>query len=261
MFNNILKQLRSDKNLTQEGLAEKLNVTKGAVAMWETGKREPDTKMLIRIASFFDISIDYLLGYNKSKTEYEKNTAKENLNNNYKENNLSKNISCEYIDNIENNIPDESLDIINKLDVFETPYILQRKSFKDANNQTYYIFAISYSVTINNKTINQNVYFDTYDYYEHCQIQKNPYIEKYDYNNLYGIINAALETQSDIKLKILRKVKSKNSSVTKEKYLYFPIIETLDDSGTPIICLLSLRNNFITYQNLISKLKSQKIIK
>ena len=62
MRKTTLKQLRAQKNITQQELATKLNVSKGAVAMWETGKRNPDNETLVRISEYFNISIDYLLG-------------------------------------------------------------------------------------------------------------------------------------------------------------------------------------------------------
>ena len=46
MFSNRLKELRQEKGLIQERFAQELNVSKGAVAMWETGKRIPDSEML-----------------------------------------------------------------------------------------------------------------------------------------------------------------------------------------------------------------------
>ncbi len=54
--------LRSERELTQRDLASLLNVSNGAVGMWETGKRQPDLNMLIVIAKFFNVSVDYLLG-------------------------------------------------------------------------------------------------------------------------------------------------------------------------------------------------------
>ncbi|EGL82062.1 helix-turn-helix domain protein [Caldalkalibacillus thermarum TA2.A1] len=57
-----LKELRKEHKLTQPQLADKLNVGKSTVAMWETGDREPDYEMLQKIADFFEVSTDYLLG-------------------------------------------------------------------------------------------------------------------------------------------------------------------------------------------------------
>lgn len=62
MFKENLKKLRAQKGITQENFAKEINVTKGAVAMWETGKRMPDIGMLKTIAAFFDVTVDSLVG-------------------------------------------------------------------------------------------------------------------------------------------------------------------------------------------------------
>ena len=61
MLSKTLKELRTKENITQQELANKLNVTKGAVAMWETDKRVPDAQMLKKIAIYFNVTTDYLL--------------------------------------------------------------------------------------------------------------------------------------------------------------------------------------------------------
>lgn len=55
--------LRRKRGITQEALAEFLGVTKASVSKWETGQSLPDILLLPRIASYFDISIDELMGY------------------------------------------------------------------------------------------------------------------------------------------------------------------------------------------------------
>lgn len=57
-----IKQLRLNHNLTGEQLGKKFNVTKVAISNWENGNRNPDNEMLIKIADFFDVTTDYLLG-------------------------------------------------------------------------------------------------------------------------------------------------------------------------------------------------------
>lgn len=59
---NILK-LRQKRNITQEQLAETVGVTKASVSKWENGQSLPDILLLPKLASFFDVSIDELLGY------------------------------------------------------------------------------------------------------------------------------------------------------------------------------------------------------
>ena len=63
MFAERLKELRKDKNMTQVQLAEELGVSKGTIAMWEIGKREPNFETLNRLSDIFDKRIDYILGY------------------------------------------------------------------------------------------------------------------------------------------------------------------------------------------------------
>ena len=58
----IIKQLRNKKNLNQQKLADLLNVSRSTVAMWETGKSEPNKELLLRLAEIFHVSTDYLLG-------------------------------------------------------------------------------------------------------------------------------------------------------------------------------------------------------
>ena len=62
MFSLRLQELRKTKGFTQVQLASALSVSSGTIAMWETAKRTPDSAMLIRLADFFDVSVDYLLG-------------------------------------------------------------------------------------------------------------------------------------------------------------------------------------------------------
>lgn len=57
-----LVKLRKERKLTQSDLAKALNVTQAAIGNWELGKREPDYTTLARIADFYHVTIDYLLG-------------------------------------------------------------------------------------------------------------------------------------------------------------------------------------------------------
>ena len=61
-FTERLKQLRKEKGLSQIMLAEELGVSGGTVAMWETGKRKPQFEMFDKLCTFFDRSMDYILG-------------------------------------------------------------------------------------------------------------------------------------------------------------------------------------------------------
>lgn len=63
MFADRLKKIRAEKGMTQVQLAEALGVSKGTIAMWETGKREPNFETLNELSEIFDKRIDYILGY------------------------------------------------------------------------------------------------------------------------------------------------------------------------------------------------------
>ena len=67
MLNERIKQLRIDRNLTQVELAKKLSVSKQAVSNWENDNIQPSIEMLIRIADYFSVSTDYLLGLDDKK--------------------------------------------------------------------------------------------------------------------------------------------------------------------------------------------------
>ncbi|NLM96670.1 MAG: helix-turn-helix transcriptional regulator [Halanaerobiaceae bacterium] len=60
-FGKKLRLLREEKNLSQIELSKEMNVSSQALSQYELGKRMPDAEMIIRIADFFDVSIDYLL--------------------------------------------------------------------------------------------------------------------------------------------------------------------------------------------------------
>lgn len=63
-FKNIFKQLRLSNGLTQAEISSKLGISRSTIGMYETGAREPDFKTLEKIADFFNVDIDYLLGRN-----------------------------------------------------------------------------------------------------------------------------------------------------------------------------------------------------
>ena len=67
-FNENLKFLRKQANLTQEQLAEKLNVSRQAITKWEAGQAMPDIENLKEIAYIFSVSIDSLVGDIESKS-------------------------------------------------------------------------------------------------------------------------------------------------------------------------------------------------
>ena len=57
-----LKELRLSKELTQKQIAEQLNITREAYALYETEKNKPPIDTLIKIADIYHVSLDYLTG-------------------------------------------------------------------------------------------------------------------------------------------------------------------------------------------------------
>lgn len=67
-MNNRIKELRKKKKLTQEELAEKINVTKLTISRWERGERIPKSDKANEIAKLFNVPVSYLLGYDDKLT-------------------------------------------------------------------------------------------------------------------------------------------------------------------------------------------------
>ena len=61
MLNEILKEKRKEFDLTQQNVADHLNVTRQTVSSWEVGKSFPDIPTLIKISDFYQLSLDYML--------------------------------------------------------------------------------------------------------------------------------------------------------------------------------------------------------
>ena len=62
MFGEKLRALRKQHRVTQKGLAEMLGITQQAVGKWESNRSEPDSETLMRLAEYFETSVDALLG-------------------------------------------------------------------------------------------------------------------------------------------------------------------------------------------------------
>lgn len=61
-FKDRLRQLRTEKDLSQEALGKRFNVIKQTISSWETGSSRPDIDLACQLADFFNVSSDYLLG-------------------------------------------------------------------------------------------------------------------------------------------------------------------------------------------------------
>lgn len=67
MLNERLKQLRNEKELSQYEVAKRLGFSRGQLANYEQGSRQPDYDTLTKLADFYGCTIDYLLGRSDSK--------------------------------------------------------------------------------------------------------------------------------------------------------------------------------------------------
>ena len=66
-FGDILKQIRLQAGLTQKELAELIGVTKSVISFYELRERTPSPDVLVKLASIFHVSTDYLLGIEKGR--------------------------------------------------------------------------------------------------------------------------------------------------------------------------------------------------
>lgn len=74
-----LKQLRVQKNISQVELAKYLGVVRSTICQYEKGNRIPDTETLIKLADYFNVSVDCLLGHNEITPEEQAAGATETI--------------------------------------------------------------------------------------------------------------------------------------------------------------------------------------
>ena len=84
-FQDIFKELRIEKKLSQDSIAKDLDVSQSLINNWETGRSTPSPEMLEYIADYFDISIDYLVGRTNDRRWYKKSSDTEILNKIYEQ--------------------------------------------------------------------------------------------------------------------------------------------------------------------------------
>lgn len=65
MFGDIFKELRLEKKMSQDKIAEELDVSQGLITKWESHQSTPAPEMLDYIADYFNVSTDYLIGRSK----------------------------------------------------------------------------------------------------------------------------------------------------------------------------------------------------
>lgn len=67
-FGDKLRELRTERNMTQEELANRLGIVKATVSGYETSQTYPSIEVLIKLCDIFDVTSDYLLGRSESRT-------------------------------------------------------------------------------------------------------------------------------------------------------------------------------------------------
>lgn len=65
---NRLKELRKELGLTQEELGKQVGMPNNTLSQYETGKREPKLETWQKLADFFNVPVDYLLGFSKDRS-------------------------------------------------------------------------------------------------------------------------------------------------------------------------------------------------
>ena len=69
-FGQRLRDLRTEKNISQDELAKLIDRHESAISKYERQKKEPNYKVLNKLANFFDVSVDYLLGRTNVRIPY-----------------------------------------------------------------------------------------------------------------------------------------------------------------------------------------------
>ena len=69
---SFLKELRKEKNLTQEQLAEYLNTSRRTISRWETGNNLPDLDILIELSDYYDVDLRELIDGERKSEQMDK---------------------------------------------------------------------------------------------------------------------------------------------------------------------------------------------
>ncbi len=72
MFGDILKKLREQSGVSQKKLAEEIHVSQQTVGSWEVNRTTPNPDLMNRVADYFNVSLDYLLGRETTNSSKEK---------------------------------------------------------------------------------------------------------------------------------------------------------------------------------------------
>ena len=101
---NIYKKLRKEKNITQAELSKIMNVEQTTISKWECNRAIPDILVLNKLADYFDVTVDYLLGRKAQEKEPTNDNADSEEN---------RQLIDELVKKVEN-CTDEQLEILNQ---------------------------------------------------------------------------------------------------------------------------------------------------
>ncbi len=149
-----IKRLRKERNLTQEELAEQLNVTSQAVSKWENETGMPDISQVIPLASVFGVSTDELFGTYRTS---EKDEVREILNSAYrlKKDKKVKDIYAELQDGLRN-YPNNMWLLVNCLEIGISLAYPENETYDETRGQEIYQECIRMAniITSNSKETN-----------------------------------------------------------------------------------------------------------
>lgn len=69
-FGDIIKLLRKERNISQQELADAINISKSAISMYEINQRVPELETFEAIADYFNVEMDYLMGKTDIRRKY-----------------------------------------------------------------------------------------------------------------------------------------------------------------------------------------------
>ena len=155
-INENLKKLRKEKGNTQENLAEYIDISFQAISKWERGEAFPDITLLPKIAAYYNVSVDDLLGVGKIRqrekvTEYQERTKKENALEVWREaiqelpNDLS--VICSYM----YALPDDNEENINEKIKLAERLIKESTEEENYNNSAVQTLCYAYAKLKDNK--------------------------------------------------------------------------------------------------------------
>lgn len=132
---NRIKQLREDKQITQEELAKQLDLSKGIISLYEKEERKPSLDVITKMCEIFDCTMDYLMGKSDFKTTRdETKNVVNNINQRYRQKLIDLGINADDVEELLSlnplalnrkalNTPDKlAQPIINKIDYISSAY-------------------------------------------------------------------------------------------------------------------------------------------